>query len=117
MIMRSWSRWQDWTVLTTGVYTFLAPIWTRSTGTATGTLVTLGIVVALVAIRSLAAPGSIAPRWLLGLVGVLVFISPWVMGFHAVAGMAWTAWIVGAVTFVGVPAPASRLERAHALAA
>lgn len=115
--MRTWSRWQDWTALIAGTYTFLAPIWTASTGAATGTLVTLGILVALVALWALAVPASAATRWLLALLGVLVFISPWVIGFHAVAGMAWTAWIAGAVMFVAVPPAAARTARVHELAA
>jgi len=60
----------------------------------------LGIVTALVALWSLVAPAGVADEWLIALLGVLVFISPWVMGFHSVAGIAWTAWVVGVVTFV-----------------
>lgn len=113
--MRTWSRWQDWTALIAGAYAFLAPIWTTSTAAATGALVTLGILVAVVALWALAAPGSMAPRWLLAILGVLVFVSPWVLGFHALAGMAWTAWIVGVVTYVAVPAPAGRSARTRAV--
>lgn len=98
--MDRWSRWQGWVVLVAGVYAFLSPIWTTSTGRATGTLVVLGIVTALVALWSLVAPAGVADEWLIALLGVLVFISPWVMGFHSVAGIAWTAWVVGVVTFV-----------------
>ena len=32
--------------------------------------------------------------------GVLFIISPWVMGFADTTAMAWTAWVVGAVTLV-----------------
>jgi hypothetical protein len=44
--------------------------------------------------------------------GVLFFISPWVMGFSDVRAMAWTAWIVGAVTFV-VGVADLQLTRTH----
>lgn len=98
--MRAWSRWQDWVALAAGAYAFLSPIWTSSTGRATGTVIVLGIVTALVALWSLAQPGEVETEWLTGLLGVLFFISPWVMGFHATTGIAWTAWVVGVVTFV-----------------
>lgn len=60
----------------------------------------LGIITALVALWSLAAPGVIAAERLVALLGVLFFISPWVMSFHATTGMAWTAWIASVITFI-----------------
>ncbi len=116
MIMGKWSRWQDWGALLAGVYAFLSPIWTTSTAAATWTLVVLGIVTALVALWSLAVPASVATKWLLALMGVLVFISPWVLGFHNLTGMAWTAWVVGVVTFVAVPTGSTRAVHAHPMA-
>lgn len=98
--MRTWTRWQDWVALIAGVYAFLSPIWTTTVDKATGTLIVLGIITALVALWSLAAPGAVAPDGLVALLGVLFFISPWVMSFHATDGVAWTAWIVGVVTFI-----------------
>ena len=98
--MRTWTRWQDWVTLAAGVYAFLSPIWTTTVSKATGTLLVLGIITALVALFSLAAPGAVAAEGLVALLGVLFFISPWVMSFHATTGMAWTAWIVGVITFI-----------------
>lgn len=98
--MRKWSRWADWTVLVVGAYAFLSPIWTSTTSTATWTVVVLGVVTALVALWSLAAPGTVASEGLVAVLGVLFFISPWVMGFTATTAMEWTAWVVGVVTFV-----------------
>jgi hypothetical protein len=86
--------------LVAGVYAFLSPIWTTTVAAATGTLILLGIVTALVALASLAEPDAIALQWLMAALGVVVFISPWVMGFAATTGMAWTAWIVGAVSVI-----------------
>lgn len=98
--MKKWTRWQDWVALVAGVYAILSPIWTTTVTAATGTLVLLGIVVVLVALASLAEPDAVVAQGLMAGVGVVVFISPWVMGFHATTGMAWTAWIVGAVSFL-----------------
>lgn len=99
--MRKWSRWQDWVALVAGVYAILAPLWTDSTNKATWTLVVLGALTAVAVLFTEAAPGMArVVDWLIMLMGVLFFISPWVMGFDTVDGMAWTAWIVGGITFL-----------------
>jgi hypothetical protein len=65
-------------------------------------MITLGVITAVLALFDLARPGRIAFEGLIALMGVLFFISPWVMSFTATAfrPMAWTAWIVGVVTLV-----------------
>lgn len=114
IIMTSrWVRWQDWVALVAGVYAFLSPLWTTTVHKASVTLVVLGVVTALVALVSLAAPGMLGPDGAIAVLGVLLFVSPWVMGFHATTGISWTAWIVGVVT-VAAGATALPLEsRAH----
>ena len=83
-----------------GLYALLSPIWTTTVSKATTTLVILGIVGAVVGLVSLAVPGAVALEGVLVVVGVLMFIAPWVIGFTATTGMAWTAWIVGVVLVV-----------------
>ena len=39
---------------------------------------------------------------LVALLGVLFFISPWVFSFQSTTGIAWTAWVVGVVTFIAL---------------
>src|ERR1700754_1314333 len=112
-MMRKWSRWQDWVVLVAGVYAFLSPIWTPTVGIATGTLVVLGIAAALVALASLYSPGAVGLEWTVAVLGVLAFISPWVLGFAAISGMAWTAWIVGVVWVVAGLLALPESNRAH----
>jgi hypothetical protein len=116
--MQKWTRWQDWVALVVGVYAFLSPIWTTTTTTATWTLVVLGVVTALTSLWSLADPGNVASEWVHAVMGVLFFVSPWVMGFHSTDGIAWTAWVAGVITFaVGLAAlPASRDAHDHGLA-
>ena len=43
----------------------------------------------------LARPTNPAGEWIEGLLGVLVFIAPWVLAFTGLSAMAWTAWIIG----------------------
>ena len=100
IFVTSWRRWQDWVAVVAGVYAFLSPIWTPTVSKATTTLVILGIVAAVVGLVALAMPGAAALEWLKVVVGVLMFIAPWVIGFTATTGMAWTAWIVGVVLVV-----------------
>jgi peptidoglycan/LPS O-acetylase OafA/YrhL len=83
-----------------GAYVALSPIWTDTTNKATWTLVILGVVTAVVALVSLAAPGLVAAEAAVAVLGVLLFISPWVMSFHTVDGVAWTAWVSGVIAFV-----------------
>lgn len=98
--MRSWSRWQDWVALVAGVYAFLSPIWTATVTRATVALLVLGIITAAAALASLARPKAVLLDGLVSLLGVVFFISPWVLSFHSIKGAAWTAWVVGVVAFV-----------------
>jgi uncharacterized membrane protein YiaA len=98
--MRKWTRWQDWVALVVGVYAFLSPIWTDTTMRTTWTMVVLGVITALVSLWSLAMPGDVISEGAHAVLGVLFFISPWVMGFTSLNAMEITAWVVGVITFV-----------------
>ena len=44
-----------------------------------------------------------SPRWqdwATVVIGVLVFVAPWVLGFSGMSGMAWSAWIAGVLAFL-----------------
>ena len=96
--MKAWTRWQDWVSLVLGVLLFISP-WifgTASNGTSAGDawiLGIVGVVLALIALASLRAATTV--EWISLIVGVLLFISPWVLGFASVAAAGWTAWILG----------------------
>jgi len=98
--MQKWQRWQDWTALVVGVYAFLAPIWTTTDTKTTWTMVILGVITAAASLWSLASPADEALEYGHAVLGVLFFIAPWVLGFTALTGMAWTAWIVGIIAFI-----------------
>ena len=110
--MKRWTHSQDILALIVGVYAFLSPIWTTTTGKATGTMIVLGIITALLALAELIRPDMMSVEGVLALMGVLFFISPWVMGFSGTRPMAWTAWIVGVVTFV-IGAADLQVTRSH----
>ena len=100
--MKAWTRWQDWVSLVLGVLLFIAP-WVFGTATNGASswdawiLGVIGVILALIALAFLRA-ASIA-EGLSVILGVLLFISPWVLGFATLTAMAWTAWIIG-VLFV-----------------
>ena len=103
--MRKGAHSTDIFALIAGIYAALSPIWTNNptdTNKGTYTMVALGVLTAAVALFSLSRPDSIGTEGLLALLGVAFIISPWVMSFSATAyrPMAWTAWIVGAVTLL-----------------
>ena len=98
--MQKWMRWQGLVALLAGVYAALSPIWTETETTATWTMVILGVVTAAVALWSLARPEDRISEYGLVLMGLLLIVSPWAMGFDELSNMAMTAWIVGAVTAV-----------------
>ncbi len=45
-------------------------------------------------------PESQAGEWVEGVLGVLVFISPWALAFSGLTMMAWSAWIIGVLSVV-----------------
>jgi uncharacterized membrane protein HdeD (DUF308 family) len=115
--MRKWTHPQGLAALVVGIYTALSPIWTTTpTGSkATNTMIALGVITAVVALFSLAAPDRIAFEGLIAFLGVLFVLSPWVMGFSGSTSLAWTAWIVGIVALLAGAADVqmTRSERRH----
>jgi hypothetical protein len=106
---RSLVRMSKWTnplglaALIAGIYAALCPIWTLDPvdNKAMNTMITLGIITAGLALYDLARPGSVVVEGLIALMGVLFFVSPWVMDFNTgYTALAWTAWIVGIVALV-----------------
>ncbi|MGW4531425.1 SPW repeat protein [Nocardia sp. NPDC004340] len=83
-----------------GVVAALSPIWVSHSDRALWTLVVLGVLIALAGLAQLRDMGTAMTGRALGVLGVLMFISPWVMNFHSYSNASWVAWIVGALTVV-----------------
>ena len=103
--MRPWNRLQDWVTLLAGVYTATSPLALSTIGmTGEGkvvvAMITLGALLVISSIVSLARPNLIAAEWATTLVGVLLFVAPWVVGYAGLTGAAWTSWLVGVVVVV-----------------
>jgi len=100
--MRKWTHPQGLAALVAGIYAALCPIWTTTPieNKAQYTMITLGVITAVVALLSLAMPDRFAFEGLIAFMGLLFVLSPWVMGFTAFTSLAWTAWIVGVVALL-----------------
>jgi hypothetical protein len=64
------------------------------------TLIILGALVALDGLASLAMPGMVYGEGIQIVLGALLLVSPWVLGFTEFNGASWTAWIIGGLTVV-----------------
>ena len=98
--MSTWTRWQDWVGVVLGVLLFISPFvfggmvspgaeWTAFIG---------GALLTVIALVDLSNPANRAGEWTEGVLGVLLFIAPWVLGFTGLSAMAWSAWIVGVLS-------------------
>ncbi|GAB2720829.1 SPW repeat domain-containing protein [Nocardia thraciensis] len=115
--MFSESRAQDFVAVVLGVFTALSPIWVDTSTRAMWTLIVLGALIALSGLAQLARPAMSNLDYAMGIFGVLLFLSPWVMNFDELSGASWTAWIVGVLTVVvavaALPQVTARLHTAH----
>ncbi|AOW92031.1 hypothetical protein BFN03_03155 [Rhodococcus sp. WMMA185] len=119
--MRSWSRVQDVAAIVIGGYAALSPLWLDTNNAAVWSLVVLGVLVALSGLVHMVRPTMTMAEYALGVFGVLLFISPWVMSFNEFGGAAWTAWVTGALAVVvavtGLPMASSRMHGQGGVAA
>ncbi|WP_024802077.1 SPW repeat protein [Nocardia sp. BMG51109] len=111
------SRAQDFVAVVLGAFTALSPLWVDTSTRAMWTLIVLGVLIALTGLAQLARPAMSGTDYAMGVLGVLLFLSPWVMNFHAFDGASWTAWVVGILTVVvavaALPQVTARLHTAH----
>ncbi|WP_423184601.1 SPW repeat protein [Arthrobacter sp. NyZ413] len=99
-LMKPWTKWQNWVAVAAGLYAALAPIWTPTTGKTTATLIVLGVLTLLAGLADLAMPRLLSVEYAQGVLGILLFVAPWVLGFTGMTGMAITAFVCGAVTII-----------------
>lgn len=97
---RPWTRPYDWAEVVLGAVAALSPLWMTTDNAATWTLVVLGVLIALDGLASLARPGMVYGEGVQIVLGVLAFVSPWVIGFTEFNAASWTAWVVGILTVI-----------------
>jgi hypothetical protein len=75
-----------------------APV-AASVGSAAWNAWILGVIIFLVALSNLGRM-DFRQGWVNLVLGIWVFIAPWVLGFAGIPNAAWDHWIVGIVVFV-----------------
>jgi uncharacterized membrane protein HdeD (DUF308 family) len=91
----------------------LSPLWTNTDNAAMWTMIVLGALVALDGLASLAVPGQVYGEGIQIVLGVLMFVSPWVMSYTGFNGISWTSWIIGALTVIAGAAALPVAQAAH----
>jgi uncharacterized membrane protein HdeD (DUF308 family) len=100
----TWKRWQDYATMAFGVLLFISPFVFAETSQRVATLsaYVLGV---LLFLSGIAAAANREDRQSLilnapGIVAVVTFIAPFVLGFTGVTGIAWSAWVLAVATVV-----------------
>lgn len=107
-------RWQDWINLILAIWLFISP-WVINFGGSAYTGQTMagglnaigaawnawifGVIVFLVALSALGRM-QFWQEWINLLIGIWLFIAPWVLSFGGLPGAAWDHWIVGVLVFI-----------------
>ncbi|MDA8369606.1 MAG: SPW repeat protein [Nocardiopsaceae bacterium] len=105
--MKLTGRWEDWAALAAGITVVISWIWHGMIGPPTAVMFLVGVGTAFSAVLSITRPGLIATEAVMFVLGVLLFVLPWLLEFTHEGAAAWTAWILGPVIAVlgviGVP--------------
>jgi SPW repeat len=115
--MNTWSRWQDWAPRMLGVLLLIVPFvfGIATIGSSSWDAWVLGTVVSVVAIiLGLLWFGFASNRVTEGLtvmVGVVLLITPWVMGESLLSAGAWASSILGVLLVVGAARMAMESQR------
>jgi uncharacterized membrane protein HdeD (DUF308 family) len=101
VIMKAWSRWQDWVSLVLGILLFISPFVFGTMGHTSSAwdAWVLGVIGVILALLSLGLPNNPVTEWLTLVLGIVLFISPWIFAFATLTTAAWTSWVIG-VLFV-----------------
>jgi len=93
----AWKRWQDYATIILSVALFVSPFVFGDTSQATvsTTAYILGALLVLSGLLAAAMREANTVEWIPVILGVVTFISPFVLGFTAVTAVAWAAYIVG----------------------
>lgn len=110
---KAWMRWQDWAAVLLGAYLILSTLWTDTNGNAMYTMIVIGALLVIAAVWSLAMPGSLTSEYVHIALGVLLFISPWVLGYTEFSGASWTSWVVGVLAVIVGAAALPEASAAH----
>ncbi|GAA4381250.1 hypothetical protein [Paeniglutamicibacter cryotolerans] len=98
--MRTWKRWEDWTVVAMGLVMALTPIWAAHLGSSVPMMITSGSLLVLVGLVNLGGPNLYGIEIGALLASVVAIIIPGLGGFAGANVPAITAWAAGGVSLV-----------------
>ncbi|MQA61046.1 MAG: hypothetical protein GEU86_06045 [Actinophytocola sp.] len=113
---KAWTRPHDWAEVVLGVVLVLSPLVVATSTAAMWTMIIFGGLIVIDGVVSLAMPGMVYGEWVQMGLGVLLFISPWVMGYADMAGAAWTSWVIAVLTVAAGAAALPVAMSAHRIA-
>jgi hypothetical protein len=109
MIVKPWTKWQDWSTLALGALLVLAPFawaasnapkctvgntsWFSAPDSLDGWIT--GTVLIVASLWALARPGTLLTVWARAVLGVWLIFVPWILGFMASGAAALTNSIAG----------------------
>ena len=95
-------RWQDWITAALGVVLFITPFVFGDTSqtAAAWTAYVGGVLLFVFGGGSLLLRLNANVEYLPLIVGILLFLAPWILGFSNTTAMAWSAWVIGVLAFV-----------------
>ena len=96
-MIETWKRWQDWATVVLGVLLFITPFIFGATGVAAvaWTAYVAGVLLLIAGLWSLSVPSLRFTEYSEVVIGVLVFVAPFVLGFAGITYLAWSDWIAG----------------------
>lgn len=99
---RAWTRWQNWVNVVLGIILFISPWYTATWeyGRSSWNAWIIGVAMVIVALVALSEAVRPVASWINVILAIWLFISPWILGFTFLSGMAWTAWIIGVLVFI-----------------
>lgn len=93
-------RWQDWANVGLGAWLFFSSFAFAGSGAYDLAARIVGPLVALVALRALAAPTSKVVEWACAALGAAAVIAPQVFGYAVNSAAAWNTYAVGVLVVV-----------------
>ncbi len=96
--------WTHWVNLVDGILLFIAPWvlgYSGSNSTAFYDALGLGALIVIFALVGLFVRGAAMwTHWVVGILGVLSFVSPWVLGYSSLTSAFWANIVLGAVAII-----------------
>jgi len=105
--MRAWTRWQDWATVLLGVILVATPFVLETTSEVVSSwtaFVTGGLMIVIGLWAASMEEPTAGIEGIPLVLGLALFVAPWVLNFTSVPEIAWMTWIVAALVAVNAAA-------------